>query len=235
MLAFDSFQAITFDCYGTLIDWESGILGVLRPLLAEHGKRVTDGEILELYAELEPAVQAAEYRRYRFVLEEVMRAVGQRFGFSVSIDEARSLAASLKRWTPFPDTVASLCALKGRYRLGIISNIDDDLFSDTTRQLHVAFNWVTTAEQARAYKPSPAIFALALKKMGLPPEKVLHAGQSVFHDVIPARQMGMSAVLVTRRGPGATRRVSAEADLEVPDLKTLAEMAVGTGSTTAAG
>lgn len=235
MLAFDSFQAITFDCYSTLVDWESGILGVLRPLLAEHGKRLTDGEILEVYAELEPAIQAAEYRRYRLVLEEVMRGFGQHFGFSVSTDEARSLAASLKRWTPFPDTVASLCALKGRYRLGIISNIDDDLFSDTTRQLHVAFNWATTAEQARAYKPSPAIFELALKKMGLPPEKVLHAGQSVFHDVIPAKQMGMSAVLVTRRGPGATRRVSAEADLEVPDLKTLAEMAVGRGSTTVAG
>ena len=235
MFAFDSFQAITFDCYGTLVDWESGILGVLRPLLADHGKRVIDGEILELYAELEPAIQAVEYRRYRFVLEEVMRAVGQRFGFSVSIDEARSLAASLKRWTPFPDTVASLCALKRRYRLGIISNIDDDLFSDTARQLHVAFDWVVTAEQARAYKPSPAIFELALEKMGLPPEKVLHAGQSVFHDVIPARQMGISTVLVARRGPGATRRVSAAADLEVPDLKTLAEMALGKGSPTRVG
>jgi len=235
LFAFEPFQAITFDCYGTLIDWELGILRVLRPLLAEHGKRVTDGDILSLYAELEPAIQAAEYRRYRFVLEEVMRGFGQHFGFSVSTDEARSLAASLKRWIPFPDTVASLCALKRKYRLGIISNIDDDLFSDTARQLHVSFNWVITAEQARAYKPSPAVFELALKKIGLPPEKVLHAGQSVFHDVIPARQMGMSAVLVTRRGPGATRRVSADADLDVPDLKTLAEMAMGKGSTTVTG
>ncbi len=235
MFAFDPFQAITFDCYGTLIDWESGILGVLRPLLAEHGKRVADGDILSLYAELEPAIQAAEYRRYRFVLEEVMRGLGQHFGFSVSTDEARSLAASLKRWTPFPDTVASLCALKSRYRLGIISNIDDDLFSDTARQLHVSFDWVITAEQARAYKPSPAIFELALNKIGLPPEKVLHAGQSVFHDVVPAKQMGMSTVLVTRRGPGATRRASDQPDLDVPDLKTLAEMAVRKGSATGAG
>jgi 2-haloacid dehalogenase len=234
LLAFRSFQAITFDCYGTLIDWESGILRVLRPLLFEHGRPVADQEILALFAELEPAIQSAAYRPYRFVLEEVVRGVGQRFGFSVSTDEVRSLAASLKSWTPFPDTVAALCALKGKYRLGIISNIDDDLFSETGRQLHVAFDWVITAEQARAYKPARAIFELALKKIGFPPAKLLHVGQSVFHDVIPAKQMGMSTVLVTRRGPGAVKQASAQPDLEVADLKTLAEMALGTGSTTRA-
>ena len=227
MLAFDSFQAITFDCYGTLIDWESGILRALRPLLAEHGKRVSDEQVLALYAELEPAAQSAEYQPYRLVLEEVVRGMGQHFGFSVSTDEARGLAASLKNWTPFPDTVAALRVLKSKYRLGIISNTDDDLFSDTARHLHIAFDWVITAEQSRAYKPARAIFELALKKIGLAPEKVLHAGQSVFHDMVPARQMGMATVLVTRRGPGATKRVADTADLEVPDLKTLAELAVG--------
>jgi len=234
LLAFDSFQAITFDCYGTLIDWESGILRALQPLLAEHGKRVPDEQVLAIYAELEPSVQAAEYLPYRRVLEEVVRGLGQHFGFSVSTDEARSLAASLKSWTPFPDTVAVLRALKSKYRLGIISNTDDDLFSDSARHLHVAFDWVITAEQARAYKPARAIFELALRKIGLAPGKVLHAGQSMFHDVIPARQMGMSTVRVTRRGPGATKRVSAHADLDVPDLKTLAEMAIGQGGERAA-
>jgi len=235
LLAFDSFRAITFDCYGTLIDWESGILRVLRPLLSEHGKSVTDQHILELYAELEPAIQSAEYHPYRFVLEEVVRGFGQHFGFSVSLDEARSLAASLKSWMPFPDTVAALRALKSKYRLGIISNIDDDLFQETAQHLHVSFDWVITAEQARAYKPARAIFELALQKIALPPKKVLHAGQSIFHDVIPAKQMGMSTVLVTRRGFGAVKRVSAQPDLEVPDLKTLAGMAVGKGSATRAG
>ncbi len=235
MLAFDSFRAITFDCYGTLIDWESGILRVLGPLLAEHGKRVPEGQILELYAELEPAIQSGEYRPYRQVLAEVMRGVGQHFGFSVSLDEARSLAASLKSWTPFPDTVAALRALQSKYRLGIISNIDDNLFSNTAHHLHVSFDWVITAEQARAYKPARSIFELALKKIALPPTKVLHAGQSIFHDVIPAKQIGMSTVLVTRRGFGAVKRASAKPDLEVPDLKTLAEMAVGKGSATRAG
>ena len=235
LLAFDSVQAITFDCYGTLIDWELGILRVLRPLLAEHGKRMTDEQILAAFAELEPAIQSREYLPYRLVLEEVVRGLGQHFGFSVSTDEARSLAASLKSWTPFPDTLAALRTLKSKYRLGVISNTDDDLFSDTARHLHVAFDWVITAEQARAYKPARAIFELALGKIGLRPEQVLHAGQSIFHDVIPAKQMGMFTVLVTRRGPGAVKRVSAQADLEVADLKTLAEMAVGqSGGRTAA-
>jgi 2-haloacid dehalogenase len=227
LLAFHSFQAITFDCYGTLIDWESAILRVLRPMLFEHGKPMADQEILALFAELEPPIQSAGYKPYRFVLEEVLRGVGQRCGFSVSTDEARSLAASLKNWMPFPDTVAALHALKSKYRLGIISNTDDDLFSETARHLQVTFDWVITAEQARAYKPARAIFELALKKIGLRPERILHAGQSVFHDVIPAKQMGMSTVLVTRRGPGAVKRASAQPDLEVLDLKTLAETALG--------
>jgi 2-haloacid dehalogenase len=235
LVAFHSVQAITFDCYGTLIDWESGILRVLRPLLAEHGKPVPNQEILELYAELEPAIQSAKYQPYRFVLEEVVRGVGQRFGFSVSLDEARSLAASLPSWRPFPDTVAALRTLKSKYRLGIISNIDDSLFSASAELLQVAFDWVITAEQARAYKPARAIFEVALQKIGLPPKRLLHAGQSIFHDVIPAKQMGMSAVLVTRRGPGAVKRASAQPDLEVPDLKALAEMAVGKGSATRVG
>jgi 2-haloacid dehalogenase len=235
LLVFDSFRAVTFDCYGTLIDWESGILRVLRPLLTDHGKKIPDHHILSLYAELEPPLQSAQYLPYREVLEEVVRGVGQRFGFSVSLDEARSLALSLKTWLPFPDTVAALQALKSKYRLGIISNTDDDLFFHTSRHLRVAFDWVITAEQARAYKPARAIFDLALKKSGLPPAKILHVAQSTFHDVIPAKQMGMSTVLVTRRGPGAAKPASANPDLEVPDLKTLTEMAVGRGSASRAG
>ena len=234
MLAFNCFQAITFDCYGTLIDWESGILRVLRPLLAEHGKPVDPEEILEVYAELEPAIQAAKYEPYRAVLAEIMRAVGQRYGFSVSTDEARSLANSLKNWMPFPDTVPALRELKSKYRLGIISNIDDSLFADTAQHLQVAFDWVITAQQAGAYKPSRAIFELALKKIGLPAKRILHVGQSVFHDVIPAKPLGLSTVLVTRRGPGAVKRAVAKPDLEVPDLRTLAQMAVGAGSTSRA-
>jgi 2-haloacid dehalogenase len=227
LLDFGSLQAITFDCYGTLIDWESGILSVLRPLLADHAKPATDAQLLQTYSELEPAAQAGSYRPYRLVLEEVVRGIGQQFGFSVSTDEARSLAASLRDWPPFPDTVAALRALKAKYRLGIISNTDDNFFAETARHLQVSFDWVITAEQARAYKPSRTIFDFALGRIGLSPDGILHAGQSIFHDVIPAQSIGMATALVRRRGFGAVKPASARPDLEVPDLKTLAAMALG--------
>lgn len=224
MLDFSRFRAITFDCYGTLIDWETGLLAALRPVLRAHGSKLRDEQILALYAELEPAAQNP-YRRYREVLEEVVRGFGKRLGFQVSEAEARSLPDSLKDWRPFPDTVAALEKLQTRFRLAIISNTDDDLFAGTAPHLRVKFDQVITAEQAGAYKPSLIPFRLALQRLGLPKEQVLHAGQSVYHDVVPAKSIGLATVLVRRRGSGATRVVADKPDLEVPDLQTLASFA----------
>ncbi|HSB75592.1 MAG TPA: haloacid dehalogenase type II, partial [Terriglobales bacterium] len=190
MLDFSRFRALTFDCYGTLIDWETGLLGALRPILRSHGSNLGDEQILALYAELEPAAQNP-YRRYRDVLEEVVRGLGKRLGFEASQAEARSLPDSLPDWQPFPDTVAALQKLQARYRLAIISNTDDDLFAGTARHLKVKFDQVITAEQARAYKPSLAPFHLALQRLELPREQILHVGQSVYHDVVPARSLGL--------------------------------------------
>ena len=226
MLDFTRFRAFTFDCYGTLIDWETGLLGALRPVLGAHGSQLRDEQILALYAELEPAAQNP-YRRYREVLEEVVRGFGKRLGFQASEAEARSLPNSLKDWRPFPDTVAALKKLQTRFRLAIISNTDDDLFASTAPHLQLKFEQVITAEQAHAYKPSLAPFQLALERLGLHNEQVLHAGQSIYHDVIPARSLGLATVLVRRRGSGATRVVADKPDLEVPDLKTLAALAAG--------
>lgn len=224
MLDFSRFRAITFDCYGTLIDWETGLLAALRPVLRAHGSKLRDEQILAVYAELEPAAQNP-YRRYREVLEEVVRGFGKRLGFQVSEAEARSLPDSLKDWRPFPDTVAALEKLQTRFRLAIISNTDDDLFAGTAPHLRVKFDQVITAEQAGAYKPSLVPFRLALQRLGLPKEQVLHAGQSVYHDVVPAKSIGLATVLVRRRGSGATRVVADKPDLEVPDLQTLASFA----------
>lgn len=224
MLDFSRFRAITFDCYGTLIDWETGLLAALRPVLRAHGSKLRDEQILALYAELEPAAQNP-YRRYREVLEEVVRGFGKRLGFQVSEAEARSLPDSLKDWRPFPDTVAALEKLQTRFGLAIISNTDDDLFAGTAPHLRVKFDQVITAEQAGAYKPSLVPFRLALQRLGLPKEQVLHAGQSVYHDVVPAKSIGLATVLVRRRGSGATRVVADKPDLEVPDLQTLASFA----------
>ncbi|HYX68708.1 MAG TPA: haloacid dehalogenase type II [Terriglobales bacterium] len=228
---FSRFQLLTFDCYGTLIDWESGMLGALRSLLAAHGKPLDDGAILALYSELEPAIQQESYRPYRQVLEEVVRALGRRLGFAPSEAECRSLPDSLRNWLPFPDTVAALRALQGRFRLGVISNIDDDLFAMTARHLEVPLDLLVTAQQAGSYKPSTNNFKLALGRMGLPAEKVLHCAESLYHDVAPARSLGLATVWVNRHAgktrPSATRKADIRPDLEVPDLKTLAALALG--------
>lgn len=218
------FQALTFDCYGTLIDWESGLLGVLRPMLRSQGRELSDTEILKIYGELEPEAQSP-YQSYRQVLADVVRGFGRRLGFPVSNAEADRLAESLKDWQPFPDTRAALKKLKAKYKLAIISNIDDDLFAATAGHLEIEFDEVITAEQAKAYKPSLAPFRLALQRLRLPASSVLHAGQSVYHDVLPAKFLGMATALVERRGAGATRPAEGEPDLKIPDLQTLASLA----------
>ena len=230
MLDFRRFRVLTFDCYGTLIDWESGMLEALRPLLRAHGESLTDEQALELYGELEAEAEAGEYQPYRKILEAVVRGFGERLGFEPSAQEAESLPESLKNWKPFPDTVAALKRLKTRYKLAIVSNTDDDLFADTARLLEVPFDWVITAQQAGSYKPSHRNFKLALERVGLPPEQVLHCAQSIYHDVIPARELRLATVWVNRRagkmGKGATKTAQGRPDLEVPDLKTLAELSV---------
>ena len=184
---FSRFTTISFDCYGTLIDWESGILPTLRAVLASHGQSLPDAAILELYGEFEAEAESGPYQSYREVLQAVVRAFADRFHFHASSAEIRSLGESVHAWPPFPDTVAALRELQKRYKLVVISNIDDDLFAETRKHLGVEFDGVITAEQARSYKPSINNFQMALRKLALSPDRLLHAGQSVFHDVVPAR------------------------------------------------
>src|SRR5437016_1594292 len=132
-LRFDRFKVITFDCYGTLIDWESGILAAVGAALATHSREMNPQEVLSIYSELEPAAQAGAYRPYLEVLREVMRGIGARLSVKFSEQQQQSLTASLPQWKPFPDTVAALRRLKRKYKLGIISNIDDDLFAQTAK------------------------------------------------------------------------------------------------------
>jgi 2-haloacid dehalogenase len=227
-MRFDDFKSLSFDCYGTLIDWETGIVGALGPLLAGHGVELSDQELLELFAEVEPAQQAGEYRLYREILESVVDALGERFGFTPSPSERVSLPESVADWQPFPDTVESLQALGRRFELVIISNIDDDLFALSAGHLSVPFDHVVTAEQARSYKPSHANFRLAFERMGRGPAGVLHVAQSLYHDIAPANELGLRSVWVNRRagreGSGATVPSAARPDLEVRDLATLVQL-----------
>ena len=224
------FRVITFDCYGTLIDWESGILTALRPVLKVHGAQLDDPQIVRLYAEIEAEEEATEYRAYKDVLAAVVRGFGARLGFAPTKEEQQSLSLSLPQWEPFPDTVAALHQLKSKFKLGILSNVDDDLFCGTARLLQVSFDYLVTAAQARAYKPSLEMFRLAQSKLGVPPQQWLHAAQSVHHDVIPAQSLGISTVWVNRPsvcpGIGVAKPAAAKPDLEVASLQALADLAL---------
>lgn len=227
-MRFNQCQALTFDCYGTLVDWETGILAALRPVLARHAVSLSDEAIIEAYGRFEAQLEAGTYRRYRDVLNGVVRQFGAEYGFEPTEEEANALVASFGQWKPFPDTVPALQALKGRFKLVILSNVDDDLFALTAAQLQVPFDDVITAQQVGSYKPALRNFETAIERIGLPKEQTLHVGASPYHDIVPAKTLGLAAVWVNRwqgkGGIGATAPTPAPPDLEVPDLKTLAAL-----------
>lgn len=231
MLDFNRFEVLTFDCYGTLINWEEGILSALRPILSAHKKRVDDTHLLKLYGDFELGSEQGAFRPYRNVLESVVQQFGDELQFTPTAEEVRSLPDSLRNWRPWPDTVASLRQLKQRFRLAILSNVDDDLFAFTRPKLEVEFDEVITAEQAQAYKPSLKLFELALSRIGAPAHRVLHVGQSIYHDVIPAQKLGLATVWVNRPsarpGVGAVKVAEGTPDLTVSNLAELAAFAKG--------
>lgn len=224
----DSIRLITFDCYGTLIDWETGMLRALRPLFSRAERSISDAEILEQYGEAEAELELGPYLRYHDVLSQAAQRVGQRLGVEISDQEGREFADSLAQWDPFPDTVAALQALARKFRLGIISNIDDDLFAFSKPKLQVAFEVVVTAEQVRSYKPSLRNFGEVMRRTGISKEAWLHAGQSIYHDVVPARQIGIESVWVNRPsarpGAGAAKKAIAQPKYQVSSVAELAEL-----------
>lgn len=228
MLDFSRYEALTFDCYGTIMDWEQGILSALKLVLAAHQVELTDSQILELFAQLEGEIEAGNYQPYRQVLRQVMQQFGEKLGFIPTSDQLDCLADSIQNWQPFPDSIDALNRLKQQFKLVIISNIDDDLFAFTAKRLGVLFDFVITALQAKSYKPSTHNFEFAFEKTGIPRDKILHVAQSIYHDIVPAKALGLSTVWVNRRhdqaGFGATLPASSQPDLEVPNLETLAKL-----------
>jgi len=230
MLDFAQFDYLSFDCYGTLIDWESGILGYLGPLLRNKDVSVTNDEILDLYSEFEPRQQGRAYQRYREILAAVVRDYAAHFHFAVSGEEANGLAESIRGWQPFTDTVPALQQLKKRYKLAVLSNIDDDLFAFTAPKLGVELDCVVTAQQVQSYKPSLRNFETLLQRIPVEKTRLLHVAESLYHDVVPAQSLGIATVWVNRRQnkpAAATKLVGARPDLEVPTVGALAEIAVG--------
>jgi len=226
---FSPFTHLSFDCYGTLIDWEAGILAAIRPVAAAHGVAQDDARLLQFYARHEAAQEAGPFRRYREILRGVMDGLARELMITLGPGERDAIADSVGRWEPFPDTVDALRRLKTRFRLVILSNVDTDMFAETARKLEVPFDAVCLAERIGSYKPSPLNFEFMLREVGAPREAILHVAQSVYHDHVPARALGLHTVWVNRpsRRPGTGVAPPAEAtpDLEVCDLASVAEAA----------
>jgi len=229
MLDLARFTHLTFDCYGTLVDWETGILSALRPVLVRHGVTAGDDVLLGLYAEHEARRESAGFVSYREVLRGVMSDIAAELGFDPSRRDLDALPESIGDWPPFEDVVDALERLHTRYRLAVLSNVDDDLFSRTAKKLGTRFDEVITAQQVGSYKPSLANFRHLLERLGTPPDRVLHVAQSVYHDHVPAKRLGLCTVRVDRpsrrQGVGLAPPADALPDLVVPDLRTLAESA----------
>jgi 2-haloacid dehalogenase len=223
---FSPFTHITFDCYGTLIDWETGILAAVMPVLERYSLYPAETDVLRLYVKHEAEQERGEYKEYREVLRGVMAGIAEDLGFSPTAEDFDALPDSLGSWPPFPDTVDALKRLQQRYKLDIVSNIDDDLFAQTQALLGIQFDEIITAQQVGAYKPLMDMFESALKRLNVPKEQVLHVAQSLYHDHVPAKQMGFSTVWVNRPSRLATTGLSLPANivpnLEVPDLASLA-------------
>jgi len=196
------YDVVTFDCYGTLIDWERGIAEAFAALGASLRMPVDVTAAVALHAEIERAVQAEGYRSYRAVLTETGRRVAARLGVPLPAARAGFLADSLPSWRPFPDTNRGLRQLAAAgYRLGILSNVDDHLLIWTRRHFAAPFEIIVTAEQVGSYKPAPGHFVEARARIG--DRAWLHAAQSYFRDVAPARALGIPVAWVNRKGERA--------------------------------
>jgi 2-haloacid dehalogenase len=230
-LDYGRFDALTFDCYGTLIDWEAGIVAGLRPILARAGVDATDDELLEVYAGFEAAAEAGPYARYREILGRCLRQVAGRYGFAPDGHEVAEFSDSVGEWPAFADSAEALARLQARFRLGVITNCDDDLFARSAARLGTTFDWVVTAESVGGYKPDPRNFEVAIERIGVARERILHVAQSLFHDHVPAKRLGLSTVWIDRRhdrpGFGATPPANATPDATFPDMASFAAAATG--------
>ena len=209
---FADFEALSFDCYGTLIDWEAGMSAVLRRWADTHGSTLSDEELLVAYSVQEAKAEiAAPTDLYPQILARSMRSLGTALGIPVSDAEADAFAKSVPDWPAFPDSAGALARLDRRYKLIILSNVDRTSFAGSNRRLGATFASILTAEDVGSYKPSPRNFEALLveaARLGIPKGKLLHVAQSLFHDHVPAKAAGLPTVWINRRhgkpGTGAT-------------------------------
>ena len=208
------FSTLAFDCYGTLIDWESGILHALRPLAARSSLVLTDDAILEAHARCESRRQAATPGRlYRRLLADVHADLAAEWGVAAAADEAAAYGESVANWPAFADSAAALAVLKRHFRLVVLSNVDRQSFAASQARLGTDFDAVFTAEDVGAYKPDMRNFRhmlSGLQDMGVGRQEILHTAESMFHDHVPAARLSLASCHIYRRhgrsGFGATMK-----------------------------
>jgi 2-haloacid dehalogenase len=235
------FTTLTFDCYGTLIDWESGILNELKPWTTRHGIEVSNDALLEAFGDVEARCEReTPARLYPEILESVLERLAARWSVTLRQGEARAFGESVGRWPAFPDSPAALQYLKQHYKLVILSNVDHASFAKSNERLGVAFDRVITAQDIGSYKPDVRNFRHAMadikQTLGVEANQVLHTAQSIFHDIVPAKSVGLATMWINRRrgreGWGATPPPSEpgaaiRADFEVGSLAEFAAVHQG--------
>ncbi len=218
--------ALTFDCYGTLIDWQTGITTALAPVFPT----VAGAELIKAFGQIEREVEAGPWASYRNVCADVVRKMATRFGHTLKPGQERILAASIKEWPAFPDTPEALRKLHTRYKLAIVSNIDRDVFVQGTKpRLGIEWDQVITTEDVRSYKPAHAHFHEVARRLKLGFDQILHIAESRFHDIEPANTLGIRSVLVDRQKGGSTASGAGKGkpDLVVHSLSELADKLIG--------
>jgi len=207
-----NFKALTFDVYGTLIDWESGMVAGLAPLTSKVSRSLTRDEILEAHAFHESSTQAqTPAKLYAHLLPVVYRRLAEEWGVGVTWEECLTYGRSVEHWPAFPDSATALAYLKQHFKLVVLSNVDNASFAHSNAKLGVAFDGVYTAEDVGSYKPSPRNFdymLACLDRMGIRKDQILHTAESMFHDHGPANAFGLANCWIYRRhdkvGFGAT-------------------------------
>lgn len=222
-----SIRALSFDCYGTLIDWESGIWDALQPLFLRHPDKAPSREAaLQAFSAIEPEIERMAPRRpYEMVLADAHARIAAQFGCRSSSALDAAFGESLPHWPAFPDSASALRRLAKRFKLLILSNVSNEGIRASVRKLGVSFDALYTAEDIGSYKPDLANFKYLLDHLdtdhGLPPTALVHVAESLFHDHVPARMLGLRTAWIDRRGlstgaaPGATRLPDAQPDVTV--------------------
>jgi len=213
---------ITFDCYGTLIDWEGGIKEALKKLAEKNGFDLDLTNISDKYIKAELEVEAEQYRKYHEILQLSAKKLLKQMGFDISDEDALEFADSIYNWRPFQETHDILAELKQKgYKLIILSNIDNEIIKKSIKLMGIDFDGVVTAEEVGSYKPAHGHWQEMLKRSSTQKVEVLHVAASYVHDIIPAKEQGFDVVWINRNNEQPTREI--KPDLEFKDLRPLPE------------